>query len=1207
MQRHRPPESRPRATAERLGEVFLAAHGEETPGKAIQADDPRIGSIGSLPSFTSGSVPFADSSGNLTEDPSGLSYDSANNRLSVGGEIRVGDGTQTVPSLSFSTHTDTGLYLSGIVTPGFTAVVDGDEKTSWSVDGFLVLNLTAGRFTFASTSGLLSDNAAFTYDLSGDTTFIASGDIRGGSATLQRFLWDYSDQSVSVYDSSGNQDVKIKANGDSWYNGSGSFGFGTTSPDAKVEITSSSADQLRLSYLDSTIYCDVLCPSTGVLTFFPTGNGMALYDAGLSSELYFHIWNLDSSSSNSHAKLKIYTSDDASGDATVEFATGTSAKYWSVGGDTSDSGTFKVSKGQALGTNDYLAIDTSGSTYLTNATTKQLRLGYDTSMYVDFTVLSSGSMQIAPSNNGLAHIAAIYNKNAVSTFALSQQNAGASAALSLTLASSGSGDTLISLNRGSATYYIGVDQSDSDAFKLSQTSLGFTDLWRTDSSGTVFNGYIRVSTATDAAAAGDFSAGATGGNRTFWDQSATLWDIIETSTGDPSTRWAVGTTTSFIAGIDNSDSDKWKLSYAASGSAVLGTSDCLSVDSSRVVNIPVRLTFGTEPTSHIYAAATTVHSGTNVYAEFGEGRALGDPSGTVTAALNGAGVLTGAYQYAYYETDFDGNATGLSPLSAVINPAAQQVRVTVPRGRPGVASRVLCRTKAGGSTFYVLQNFGTGMGFHQTVYDDNVADGSITVLASTVDSSMLYAMSIRKGVKFLATHPDQAGTPHDLTLVTGNPNATGEWAIDAYHTVVARNALGAGFYSIHAGTSSTHLQCDYVGDTYTDGVTTTNVLNIYPKGNIEMTPTLPATSAKYIQITGAANENLVTYINLIGVATATDPTFYKALTNIGANTFVGRYSDSLPQAGLFTNSGGMTYIGFNVDYDAGDEYSAATYPAARIGNADGNASNALYFHVAAPGSQGATITWLEALRIDNTRHTTASISDTATTPVLDLTQGSTGDAALRFALGSSRSYAFGIDNSDSDVLAFSTAASGSAVLGTSTLATVLSSGEWTFGSSRTVGGSLGRAVNIEGVTPGMTFYETDAAADEKGWDLFIAAGNLTLRTFNDAISAATSILEINRNGQPPDAITWNEGGVDLDYRIESDDEAWCFAVDGTLNNIVLCANTQPNFQTMDGGVFLAEANVVPTGNPTGGGYLYVEGGALKYRGTSGTVTTVGPA
>lgn len=37
------------------------------------------------------------------------------------------------------------------------------------------------------------------------------------------------------------------------------------------------------------------------------------------------------------------------------------------------------------------------------------------------------------------------------------------------------------------------------------------------------------------------------------------------------------------------------------------------------------------------------------------------------------------------------------------------------------------------------------------------------------------------------------------------------------------------------------------------------------------------------------------------------------------------------------------------------------------------------------------------------------------------------------------------------------------------------------------------------------------------------------------------------------------------------------------------------------------AATVPTANPTGGGVLYVEAGALKYRGSSGTVTTIANA
>lgn len=42
-------------------------------------------------------------------------------------------------------------------------------------------------------------------------------------------------------------------------------------------------------------------------------------------------------------------------------------------------------------------------------------------------------------------------------------------------------------------------------------------------------------------------------------------------------------------------------------------------------------------------------------------------------------------------------------------------------------------------------------------------------------------------------------------------------------------------------------------------------------------------------------------------------------------------------------------------------------------------------------------------------------------------------------------------------------------------------------------------------------------------------------------------------------------------------------------------------------VFIANSTATPTANPSGGGILYVENGALKYRGSSGTVTTLGPA
>lgn len=55
---------------------------------------------------------------------------------------------------------------------------------------------------------------------------------------------------------------------------------------------------------------------------------------------------------------------------------------------------------------------------------------------------------------------------------------------------------------------------------------------------------------------------------------------------------------------------------------------------------------------------------------------------------------------------------------------------------------------------------------------------------------------------------------------------------------------------------------------------------------------------------------------------------------------------------------------------------------------------------------------------------------------------------------------------------------------------------------------------------------------------------------------------------------------------------------------------QSAFGSFGGGVqvmFIANANTVPVSNPSGGGVMYVEAGALKYRGPSGAVTTMGAA
>ena len=56
-------------------------------------------------------------------------------------------------------------------------------------------------------------------------------------------------------------------------------------------------------------------------------------------------------------------------------------------------------------------------------------------------------------------------------------------------------------------------------------------------------------------------------------------------------------------------------------------------------------------------------------------------------------------------------------------------------------------------------------------------------------------------------------------------------------------------------------------------------------------------------------------------------------------------------------------------------------------------------------------------------------------------------------------------------------------------------------------------------------------------------------------------------------------------------------------NLLLGGTSTPGTKV----IYIANATAAPATNPTGGGVLYVEGGALKYRGSSGTVTTIANA
>lgn len=104
------------------------------------------------------------------------------------------------------------------------------------------------------------------------------------------------------------------------------------------------------------------------------------------------------------------------------------------------------------------------------------------------------------------------------------------------------------------------------------------------------------------------------------------------------------------------------------------------------------------------------------------------------------------------------------------------------------------------------------------------------------------------------------------------------------------------------------------------------------------------------------------------------------------NAYVSRYNASNSQAGVYTNSGGATYFGTNVDYSGGDKYSISSLPTAEWGNPDGNTTNAFELNVAASGTAGNAISWTRALNSDGSGNLTAPVS--LSTPKLTISSGS---------------------------------------------------------------------------------------------------------------------------------------------------------------------------------------------------------------------------
>jgi len=117
------------------------------------------------------------------------------------------------------------------------------------------------------------------------------------------------------------------------------------------------------------------------------------------------------------------------------------------------------------------------------------------------------------------------------------------------------------------------------------------------------------------------------------------------------------------------------------------------------------------------------------------------------------------------------------------------------------------------------------------------------------------------------------------------------------------------------------------------------------------------------------------------------------------------------------------------------------------------------------------------------------------------------------------------------------------------------------------------SIKINDPNPDIEFVESDQIAPAGKYEIAVQSDKLQINGRNATDSAFETIVVFQRR-----------------------------AAGGNIG-----IGTSSQFGRGQGVIAIANASIAPTANPAGGGVLYVEDGALKYRGSSGTVTTIAPA
>lgn len=132
-------------------------------------------------------------------------------------------------------------------------------------------------------------------------------------------------------------------------------------------------------------------------------------------------------------------------------------------------------------------------------------------------------------------------------------------------------------------------------------------------------------------------------------------------------------------------------------------------------------------------------------------------------------------------------------------------------------------------------------------------------------------------------------------------------------------------------------------------------------------------------------------------------------------------------------------------------------------------------------------------------------------------------------------------------------------------------------STAASGGGTVSSLYVESIFPALAFYETGVTADNKLWDFFADGEALSLRAVNDANTAASNILVVNRTGTTIDSINFDSNTLFIDAANNR------VGVGANVPGAQLDVATPDNDQVV---------KLQRTGTNAGAGYIYANGNEM---------------